>query len=108
MIQGVAVFLFFESGFAGLWGIGRIGTMLCIVLTLAFDSSPIKGEGYCIGWSVLLYAPPRPPLWIADQVRNDGLGTLGLRVNLNAARRSAKIQSLVACCCPGWTWQRSL
>ena len=58
MIQGVAVFLFFESGFSGLWGIYRIGMMRGIVFTLAFDSSPIKGEGDSGGWSVLLSARP--------------------------------------------------
>ena len=67
-----------------------------------FDSSPIKGEGDSVGWFVLLYALPRlpcgfpptrnelaprsypvgtqrgvsPPLWIADQVRNDGCHAL--------------------------------
>ena len=34
-----------ESGFAGLWRIYRIGMMLRIIVTLTFDSSPIKGEG---------------------------------------------------------------
>ena len=29
-----------------------IGTMLCIVFTLTFDSSPIKGEGDAVGWFV--------------------------------------------------------
>ena len=41
----------FESGFVGLWGICRIGTMLRIVFTLTFDSSPIKGEGDMVGLS---------------------------------------------------------
>ena len=34
------------------YGLG-IGTMRCIVFTLTFDSSPIKGEGYfggCVGF----------------------------------------------------------
>ena len=44
--------------------------MRCIVFTLAFDSSPIKGDGDSVGWIVLLSAQPLP-LWIADQVRND-------------------------------------
>ena len=35
-----------------------------------FDSSPIKGEGD--RWSVLSCCHPALPLWIADQVRNDG------------------------------------
>ena len=74
--------------------------MRCIVFTLAFDSSPIKGEGDSVGWfglvhprhppcgyclkastslrhgriqQVLSVALPSPPLWIADQVRNDGV-----------------------------------
>ena len=39
------------------------------LFTLAFDSSPIKGEGI---WSVDVVCPfPAPHLWIADQVRND-------------------------------------
>ena len=33
--------------------------------------SPIKGEGDLVGWFVLMSARPLP-LWIADQVRNDG------------------------------------
>ena len=45
--------------------------MRCIVFTLAFDSSPIKGEGEA-GWRCLVVSPA-PPLWIADQVRNDGM-----------------------------------
>ena len=60
-----------ESGFAGLWRIYRIGMMLRIIVTLTFDSSPIKGEGI---WSVVLACcrpGSTPPLWIADQVRND-------------------------------------
>ena len=48
--------------------------MRCIVFTLTFDSSPIKGEGDMVGLSCV--APP-PPLWIADQVRNDGPGWCG-------------------------------
>ena len=46
------------------------GRMVGVVLfTLTFDSSPIKGEG---DWWVLYCLPARPPpLWIADQVRND-------------------------------------
>ena len=43
-----------------------------VLLTLTFDSSPIKGEGYMVG--VVLFT--LPPLWIADQVRNDGSGVL--------------------------------
>ena len=35
-----------------------------------FDSSPIKGEGI-YGWCCLV-ATTALPLWIADQVRNDG------------------------------------
>ena len=46
-----------ESGFTGLWRIYRIGTMRCIVFTLTFDSSPIKGEGDSVGLDLLL---PRP------------------------------------------------
>ena len=45
----------------------RIVTMLRIVFTLTFDSSPIKGEGDSVG----CVAASLPPLWIADQVRND-------------------------------------
>ena len=43
----------------------------CLVFTLTFDSSPIKGEGLfgCIG---LVHPHTALPLWIADQVRNDG------------------------------------
>ena len=45
----------------------------CLSITLTFDSSPIKGEGDSVGCFVLL--PARPPhLWIADQVRNGGVG----------------------------------
>ena len=43
--------------------------MRCIVFTLTFDSSPIKGEGDC-GWCWLVVCPALH-LWIADQVRND-------------------------------------
>ena len=43
-------------------GIYKIVTMLCIVFTLTFDSSPIKGEGMML----------RIIGWIADQVQNDG------------------------------------
>ena len=32
-------------------------TMLRIVFTLVFDSSPIKGEGDSVGWFGLLVAP---------------------------------------------------
>ena len=45
--------------------------MCCIVFTLTFDSSPIKGEGDMVG-IVLFTRVTLPPLWIADQVRNDG------------------------------------
>ena len=38
-----------------------------------FDSSPIEGEGDSVGCVVLL-SVLLPPLWIADQVRNDGAG----------------------------------
>ena len=45
-MRGVGVeWRLLESGFAGLWEIFRIETMRCIVFTLTFDSSPIKGEG---------------------------------------------------------------
>ena len=77
--------------------------MCCIVFTLTFDSSPIKGEGedgWCClcsasdpsvrhwdrlfdplpsrergggGWCWLVHPRHPPPLWIADQVRNDVL-----------------------------------
>ena len=63
-----------------------------LAFTLAFDSSPIKGEGI-VGWYCLVVTPPcgyclkvsmtvkdagndghtALPLWIADQVRNDGV-----------------------------------
>ena len=46
--------------------------MRCIVFTLTFDSSPIKGEGIRLVLSCC--HPTVPPLWIADQVRNDGPG----------------------------------
>ena len=39
--------------------------------TLTFDSSPIKGEGDSVGWCWLVHPRHTPPLWIADQVRND-------------------------------------
>ena len=42
LLYGCGRLLFLESGF---WRIFRIGTMRCIVFTLTFDSSPIKGEG---------------------------------------------------------------
>ena len=42
--------------------------------TLTFDSSPIKGEGDSVG-VVLLTRATLPPLWIADQVHNDGHDT---------------------------------
>ena len=81
-----------ESGFTGLWRIYRIVTMRCIVFTLTFDSSPIKGEGKVLGlsyspsphpvdsrlrgndgpwWLCWLVVSPALHLWIADQVRND-------------------------------------
>ena len=44
----------------------------CQALGQALVSSSIKGEGDSVGW-VVLY---RPVLWIADQVRNDVIGTL--------------------------------
>ena len=45
--------------------------MLRIIVTLTFDSSPIKGEReYVVALACCLPAPA-PPLWIADQVRND-------------------------------------
>ena len=38
-----------------------IGTMLCIVITLAFDSSPIKGEGVLlVGLSCFVRVRPLP------------------------------------------------
>ena len=43
------------------------------LFTLTFDSSPIKGEGV-YGWCCLVVAPHTLPLWIADQVCNDGAG----------------------------------
>ena len=39
--------------------------------TLTFDSSAVKGEGDSVG-VVLFTRAILPPLWIADQVRNDG------------------------------------
>ena len=48
----------------------------CVDFTLTFDSSPIKGEGYMVG-VVLLTGVTLLPLWIADQVRNDGPGLAG-------------------------------
>ena len=45
--------------------------MRCIVFTLTFDSSPIKGEGDSVGCIVCSFLAPH--LWIADQVRNDGV-----------------------------------
>ena len=55
--------------------------LVCLAFTLAFDSSPIKGEGDMVGLSCChpaLWIPAyagmtdrTPPLWIADQVRND-------------------------------------
>ena len=41
------------------------------MFTLTFDSSPFKGEGEDVG-VVLFTLVTLPPLWIADQVRNDG------------------------------------
>ena len=59
-----------ESGFTGLWVIYRIGTMRCIVFTLTFDSSPIKGEGKVVGLS---YSPSPHP--VDSRLRgNDGDG----------------------------------
>ena len=43
----------------------------CQALGQVFDSSPIKGEGL-YGWFGIVVSPA-PHLWIADQVRNDGL-----------------------------------
>ena len=40
------------------------------LFTLTFDSSPIKGEGEDGEFGLLSSLPL--PLWIADQVRNDG------------------------------------
>ena len=66
-----------------------------IGVTLTFDSSPIKGEGV-YGWCCLVVVPVvpcpvdsrlrgndeqpgiSPPLWIADQVRNDGSCVVGV------------------------------
>ena len=46
--------------------------LVWLVFTLTFDSSPIKGEGDSVGWCCIVVAPHHtPPLWIADQVRND-------------------------------------
>ena len=42
------------------YGLG-IGTMRCIVFTLTFDSSPIKGEGDMVGLG-LLFAHRNHPL----------------------------------------------
>ena len=53
-----------------LWIADQVRNDGCVI-TLAFDSSPIKGEGDSVGCVVLL-ACPALPLWIADQVRNDG------------------------------------
>ena len=49
-----------------------IWTMLCIVFTLTLVLIPSRERGYLVGCFVLLYAQPLP-LWIADQVRNDGV-----------------------------------
>ena len=55
-------------------GVGMLGMTVrwdCLAITLTFDSSPIKGEGvmrlvwYCCHSTL--------HLWIADQVRNDGM-----------------------------------
>ena len=44
-----------------------------IGVTHTFDSSPIKGEGI-LSVGVVLFTRVALPLWIADQVRNDGFG----------------------------------
>ena len=44
----------------------------CLAITLTFDSSSLMGEG--IIQVVLSCCCPAPHLWIADQVRNDGVG----------------------------------
>ena len=44
------------------------------LFTLIFDSSPIKGEGILSVGVVLFTRVTLLPLWIADQVRNDGDG----------------------------------
>ena len=107
----------------GIMGICRIGTMLRIVFTLTLAlSHQVRGDSG--GWSVLLYAPPRPyglriksamtgsttcsTLWIPAYAGMTGCVTADLAVQLSFAHRLAKTQSLAACCCHGWTWQRSL
>ena len=50
-------------------GIFRIGAMRCIVFTLTFDSSPIKGEGCMVG-VVLFTGVALPPLWIDESPMN--------------------------------------
>ena len=42
-------------------------TMLSIVFTLTFDSSPIKGEGDMIGWCWLVH-PCHPALWFEESL----------------------------------------
>ena len=44
-----------------------------VLFTLAFDSSPIKGEGIQLVGLYCCCPTHPPPLWIADQVRNDGM-----------------------------------
>ena len=63
-LQGGGVRRLSESGFSGLWGIFRIGTMRCIVLWIpAYAGMTVWGA-----WSD---GCPASHLWIADQVRND-------------------------------------
>ena len=93
MIQGITVFCLSESGFAGLWRIYRIVRMHYIVFTLTLVLSH-QGRGDSVGWFGLVHLRHAPrcgycleasmtgrlswlvvcptPLWIADQVRNDG------------------------------------
>ena len=76
--------LFLESGFSGLRGIYRIGTMLCIVFTLTLALS-LDGRGDSVGCVVLLF--PRTPcpsgLWDMSVMTGQGmvlLFTVGLIV----------------------------
>ena len=59
-VTGVGVLI--SPSVPSVWGWG----------SLTFDSSPIKGEGDMVGLACC--HPTVPPLWIADQVRNDGAG----------------------------------
>ena len=75
--DGVGVFRFLAL-------LGMTRWQCFVVFTLApvsgtgtgFDPLPLRERGNMVG-VVLLYARP-PPLWIADQVRNDRPGRFGL------------------------------